>query len=296
MFILDLTASMDIWLNEIKINIKNIIEEITLNNPGSNIRLSFIGYRDFYTKEEKREYFIKEFTDKINEVKDYISTLDCLGGGDLPEDLIGAMKLALNMKWESKAKYALLICDAPCHGRKYHNLIYDKFEDGDPEGTSLEYLIEQFKLKEINLYCLEIGKYNEKMFDIMKKVYNDDNKFHVEKLSNYTQLSFFVAFSASVVLNNEKYRNNSFQNIIETYRKDDIGNIMKKYIKNNDIMMNINNIEKDLIEKFENLELEQEDKKLLDFVNRMNELNLDNKKNDNNTIESNIININNNED
>lgn len=54
MFIMDLTGSMGIWLEEAKKSIKDIIEEITENNPGSKIRLSFVGYRDFNMVDEKK--------------------------------------------------------------------------------------------------------------------------------------------------------------------------------------------------------------------------------------------------
>ena len=296
MIIIDLTGSMYIWLNEVKENIKNVIEEITQNNPGSKIRLSFIGYRDFESENEPRKYESKEFTENINEFYEYINTLDCSGGGDLPEDIVGALKLSLNMKWESEAKYALLVCDAPCHGKQYHNIFYDKFENGDPDGTTLESVIEQFKLKEITFYCLEIDESTNKMFNIMKNVYNDDEKFHVEKLSDSFQLSFFVAFSASMILNNEKYKKHNIKNIIEKYRKDSIELIVNKYIKNNNMVFNEENMENDLITQIEGLQLEGEDKKLLDFVNRMNNLDL-NSNNCNNKINSNINNnINTNDD
>ena len=49
MFIMDLTGSMGGFLSEAKRNIKKITEEISDHNPGSKIRLSFIGYRDFDT-------------------------------------------------------------------------------------------------------------------------------------------------------------------------------------------------------------------------------------------------------
>ena len=251
MIIMDLTGSMYIWLNEVKENIKNVIEEITQNNPGSKIRISFIGYRDFESENEVRKYDSKEFTENISEFYEYINTLDCSGGGDLPEDIIGALKLSLNMKWESEAKYALLICDAPCHGKQYHNIFYDKFENGDPDGTSLESVIEQFKLKEITFYCLEIDESTNKMFNIMKNVYNNDEKFHVENLNDSFQLSFFVAFSASMILNNEKYKKHQIKNIIEKYRKDSIELNEKKYIKNDNMIYNKENLKNNLKEQIE---------------------------------------------
>ena len=290
MVIMDLTGSMNIWLNEVKENIKNIIEEIIENNPGSKIRVSFVGYRDFIEPKAPRTYYSKEFTENINEINEYINSLNCAGGWDIPEDIVGALKHALNMKWESEAKYAILVCDAPCHGKQYHDIFYDKFEKGDPEGTTLEYIMEQFRLKDITFYCLEIHRYTQKMFNIMKNVYNNDKKFHVEKLTDSVQFSFFVAFSASMILNNEKYGKYRFKNIIEKYRKESIESIVKKYLNNNNGIYNINNNEIDLIGQIENLQIGGEDKKLLDFVNRMNDLNV----NDSNNNDNNMIDLNNN--
>ena len=279
MFIMDLTGSMGVWLEEAQKSIKDIIEEITDNNPGSKIRISFIGYKDFKDENEERVYNSKEFTEDINEINEFISGLDCFGGGDIPEDIVGALKLALNMKWESNAKYAILVCDAPCHGKQYHNISLDKFENGDPSGTTLEEVMKQFYEKGITFYCLEIDSSTEKMFKIMKDVYNDNNKFHIEKLWNaVNQFSFFVSFSASVLLGNSKYSKHKFKDIIANYRKETIKNIVKKYINKN---INITNndsdsITNDLIGQLENLGLGAEDKKLFDFINRMNDLNIDN--------------------
>ena len=84
MFIMDLTGSMGIWLNEAKKNIKKIIEEIYDNNPGSKIRISFIGYRDFIDEKEVRKYDNIEFTENLEEFNNFLSKLDCSGGGDEP--------------------------------------------------------------------------------------------------------------------------------------------------------------------------------------------------------------------
>ena len=300
MFIMDLTGSMSIWLNEAKKSIKNIIEEITDNNPGSKIRISFIGYRDFLEKDEKREYDTQEFTENIDEFNQFISKLDCNGGGDEPEDIVGALRQALKMNWLSNAKYAILVSDAPCHGKQYHNISYDRFADGDPEGVPLEDVIKQFVEKDITFYCIEINSTTKKMFDIMKSIYNNDNKFHVEKLGNSVhQFSFFVAFSASVLLGNAKYNKIKFADVLANCRNETIEKIMKKYINNNNIIMNKNSdvITSQLISELENLNIGDEDKKLFDFINRMNDLNISKDSNSNNNIlNTNVNNINNNFD
>ena len=288
MFIMDLTGSMGIWLNEAKKSVKNIIEEITDNNPGAKIRMSFIGYRDFLDKEEKRKYDSQEFTENIDEFNNFLSKLDCSGGGDEPEDVVGALKQALEMNWISNAKYAVLVCDAPCHGKNYHNISYDRFSDGDPD-DKLEDIVRKFNDKGITFYCIEINNTTKKMFNIMRDIYNDNNKFHVEKLGNSVhQFSFFVAFSASVLLGNAKYNKYKFSDILDNYRKETIEKIMKKYINGNSNINLINNnnnnndsLTLQLINQIENLELGGEDKKLFDFINRMNDLDINNENNKN---------------
>ena len=286
MFIMDLTGSMGIWLNEAKKNIKKIIEEIYDNNPGSKIRISFIGYRDFIDEKEVRKYDNIEFTENLEEFNNFLSKLDCSGGGDEPEDVVGALQQGLNMKWESNAKYAVLVADAPCHGKNYHNITYDKFPNGDPSGVKLEDVMKQFYEKNITFYCIEINNNTRTMFNIMKNMYNDKEKFHVEKLGNSVdQFSFFVTFSASVLLGNEKYRKVKFSEILKNYRDETINKIMEKYLKQN-INNNSTNIDSamtsQLISQIENLNLGSEDKKLFDFINRMSDLSLSGENNSNN--------------
>ena len=296
MFIMDLTGSMSMWLNEAKKSVNSIIEEIADNNPGSKIRLSFIGYRDYTEPKQIRIYNNIEFNDNIKEFNKFLSGLDCYGGGDEPEDVVGALNKALEMKWESNAKYAVLVCDAPCHGKKYHNVLYDKFENGDPDGYILEDIMQKFYDKGITFYCIEINDSTKKMFEIMKRIYNDENKFHIEKLGNSVhQFSFFVAFSASVLLGNEKYSKVKFTDILTNYRNETIEKIMKKYINNNG-NINVRNNDSmtlQLIDQIENLNLGGEDKKLFDFINRMNDLSINKDQKEQNMLLDNNSNINN---
>ena len=296
MFIMDLTGSMSIWLSEAKKNIKKIIEEIIDNNPGSKIRISFIGYRDFLDVKEERKYDNQKFTENLEEFNQFLSKLDCTGGGDEPEDVVGALQQALNMDWESNAKYAVLVCDAPCHGKSYHKVsLYDKFPDGDPSGIKLEDVMKKFYEKGITFYCIEISENTKDMFNIMKNMYNDREKFHVEKMGNSVdQFSFFVTFSANALLGNEKYRIKKFPEILKDYRNETINTIMAKYLnnnKNNNILLNNDlSLTSQLIEQIENLNLGGEDKKLFDFINRMSDLNISNE-NKNNIEQNNIFNI-----
>ena len=190
------------------------------------------------------------------------------------------------MKWESNTKYAVLVADAPCHGKNYHNITYDKFPNGDPSGVKLEDVMKQFFEKNITFYGIEINNNTRTMFNIMKNMHNDKEKFHVEKLGNSVdQFSFFVTFSASILLGNEKYRKVKFSEILKNYRDETINKIMEKYLKQN-INNNSTNIDSamtsQLISQIENLNLGGVDKKLFDFINRMSDLSLSGENNSNN--------------
>ena len=197
MFIMDLTGSMGSYLSETKRNIKKITEEISEHNPGSKIRLGFVGYRDYETKEEKRKYEIIDFTENIDNFITLTKKFNCYGGGDQPEDIAGGLNEALKMEWKSTARYVVLVCDAPCHGSKYHEIYIDTFKEGDPAGLEIEDLMQKFKNMNITFYCIEINSSTKKMFEIVKNVYNDESKFCVEKIYDSVEnLSFIVAFSA----------------------------------------------------------------------------------------------------
>ena len=277
MFIMDLTGSMGCYLSETKRNIKKIVEEISEQNPGSKIRIGFVGYRDFDTPDEKRNYERIEFTENIDNFIDSLKNFHCFGGGDQPEDVAGGLNEALKMDWKSTARYVVLVCDAPCHGNKYHDIYIDTFKDGDPAGLEIEDLMRKFKNMNTTFYCMEINSYTQKMFDIMKSVYNDDNKFCVEKIYDSCEnLSFIVAFSASELLGNTKYNQCDFIKVLEKCRKESIDKIMKKYNQNNIINESNDNFPQSLINEIENMNLDGEDKELVQFINRINNLNIDN--------------------
>ena len=79
----------------------------------------------------------------------------------------------------------------------------------------MEDIIKKFCETGITFYCIEICESTKIMFNVMKDIYNDDKKFHVEK-SGYdvSKFSFFVAFSASVLLENAKYDKFKFSGLI----------------------------------------------------------------------------------
>ena len=65
------------------------------------------------------------------------------GGEDDPEDLKGALDEAYKLSHKAPLLHIILICDAPTHGKQYHDLSDDDYPN-QPEG-SLEDSLKKFK-------------------------------------------------------------------------------------------------------------------------------------------------------
>ena len=205
MFICDCTGSMDPWILAVKNELKNIISYIIENNQFVKIKMSFLGYRDI--KDDKR-FEIKDFTDDFESLENFISEIEATGGGDIPEDIAGALDQALKLSWrKNSAKFCVLIADAPCHGKKYSKKDYkDDYPDGDPNGLTPEFLIADFGRYNINLYFIKINNINDVMNEIFNNSYISANKEHspiiIAELGKSTSnLGFFVSVSSLATLN-----------------------------------------------------------------------------------------------
>ncbi len=89
---MDCTSSMGSWIDESKKTLKNLIESVRLKFKGE-LRIGFIGYRDFCDK--RQQFEIKNFTSDIKDMQKFIDKLKPEGGGDLAEDVVGALKIGL---------------------------------------------------------------------------------------------------------------------------------------------------------------------------------------------------------
>jgi myosin protein heavy chain len=179
LFIMDITNSMDYYLDQVKKYILDIISTIQINCAGSEIYLGFIGYKDFIDLDFGEQYINLEFTTNYESISKNIEYLVADGGGDTPEDLCGALELAKNKEWSGNTKFAILVTDSPCHGEQYHNLTGDQkdnYPEGDREGRNIEEFIEYFAKNDISLFCLKINSTTDIMFNKFSEVYNKNKK------------------------------------------------------------------------------------------------------------------------
>ena len=156
-----------------------MIQTIQKECAGIEIFLGFIGYKDFNDLDLGEEYINLEFTKDYESIKKNIEFVEPSGGGDTPEDLCGGLFLAKNKDWNGKTRFAILVTDSPCHGKKYHDLKGDQ-ADNYPEQNrdegNIEDYIKYFAQNEISLLCLKINSTTDKMFNIFEGVYNKNKK------------------------------------------------------------------------------------------------------------------------
>ena len=176
LFIIDCTNSVNLYLEEIKSNFTNMIQNIQTICPMATIYIGFIGYLDFMDKMLGLKYIDIELTTDLNSITQKIESLKSTGGGDIAEDIAGAFEMALKKDWQGISRFAILAADAPCHGVEFHGRVddkkYDNYPEGDPENRDIKKFVRNFAEKNISLFCAKFSDDTDMMFDIFRKEYN----------------------------------------------------------------------------------------------------------------------------
>jgi hypothetical protein len=262
MFIVDCTGSMKPWIDATKDELDKILTFIKDNNPYSKIRVSFVGYRDYCDKNltfklspeidqngpnpgvNTGRFSYIDFEEDSSKIKHFIASVEARGGGDEPEDLAGGLDLGLKQDWKSLAKYAIIICDAPCHGKKYHDLFGDQYPKGDAKGLVMENLVKEYAARDINLFAITIKNTTRKMYNILSDTYQQIAKkpIKIADLGSSTEnFAFFVAYGASNTLTSITNNHINLNELLMQLNKETVVNSDLTVI-NNDVGNTFNNI------------------------------------------------------
>ena len=208
LYIMDLTGSMESYIDNTKKELINVMKKIIESFNGIDINLGFIGYKDL-EEHSKNDYIDINFTKNHEEIKKKIEEVGIGGGGDIAEDIAFAFDRALNKNWESNAKFAILAGDAPCHGLKYHgHEDYDDYPDGIPGRKDIEESINELCNKNVCLLCIKLSERTDMMFQIFKDIYTNNNKkslFFTDEIENADNLNKMILEKCKEVY--EKNRN-----------------------------------------------------------------------------------------
>ena len=221
-FVLDTTGSMDKYAYAIMTSLKHNIFEMKKSKAKRKVRIGFIFYKDKQTKidndlmkelmdnnefskeaflcnyEEPKDFLkdlrpyneyinIIDFTHDIHFIENKLSQVKCQGGWDECEDLTEALNSALTLDWtpSNKMKTLVIITDAPPHGKRYHDgKSLDDYLEDDQKFDNIEEIVRKLCKKEIGIMGLEISKKTQKMYEIIKKSYEENKGIFVKSICN----------------------------------------------------------------------------------------------------------------
>lgn len=114
-FMVDATGSMGDEMEYLKVELIDIIREVTGKNPSATINTGAVFYRDEGDDYVTRKF---DFTTDIKQTVNFIKKQRADGGGDYPEAVHTALKVTLkDLQWSSSAtsRIVFMILDAPPH-------------------------------------------------------------------------------------------------------------------------------------------------------------------------------------
>ena len=173
-FLVDCTHSMSPYIDNVKLGIEHVVENITKKFE-SKMKVAFVGYRDYRDGRKKIQCF--QFTDSIVNFKKNVCKISASGGDDFTEDVLGGLEAAIRkLRWTSKNKVLFHIADAPHHGSRFHNVgkEADHYFDKQPPGLSIEYLMKEIRRLNILYLFTKINNTTDKMIKEFNRVAGRD--------------------------------------------------------------------------------------------------------------------------
>jgi len=153
LYLCDATGSMSSTLSAAKDKCVAIADELGTQYPDFSFQFGAVFYRDpVDASGDQHETF--QFTGNIRLFQTQIQNVAASGGGDGPEDWVGAYKLALDaMKWRRGLRLIVHLADAPAHGRMYCGTT-----NHEEESPKLKPLIDRCAGAGIKIVGMPIGR------------------------------------------------------------------------------------------------------------------------------------------
>ena len=153
LFLVDATGSMSSYITAAKEETKNISDQLRKLYPEKMFKYGYIFYRDPIDSHSDKHEFI-DLTDDVNSLPEKIGKISATGGGDAPEDWVGAYKLANEkISWRNGTKVIMHLTDAGAHGKLFTS--YDKYPE---EESKLIVELEKCAQKGIKIFGYTIDE------------------------------------------------------------------------------------------------------------------------------------------
>lgn len=179
-FVLDCTGSMDPWIQASKTKIREIVDNIIHEYPNTIVEIALVGYRDYGDQDQ---FITIDFTNP-DRIRSALRVVRADGGTDAAEDVAGAFKEVLQLKWQGgNVNMIVHITDAPAHGLDFHSpSISDRYPGGDPAGLDPRDLIREMSNRGYDFTFIKITSDTDKMINTFHTSWTGSGRFSVVDL------------------------------------------------------------------------------------------------------------------
>lgn len=165
-FLVDATGSMSSYIIAAKEETKNIADELRKLYPEKMFQYGYIFYRDPIDSKTDTHDVI-DLTDNVNSLPAQINVISATGGGDTPEDWVGAYKLANEkISWRNGIKVIIHLADAGAHGK-----LFTKNDKYPEEEEKLIYELDRCAEKGIKIFGYVIEDDAQNSFNECANIY-----------------------------------------------------------------------------------------------------------------------------
>ena len=165
-YLLDATGSMGSYLAAARDQCINISNQLKVELPEFDFNFGAVFYRDPVDCPGEKNH-VYQLTNDVEKLKSQIGSERATGGGDGPEDWVGAYDQALdNIAWRNGTRLIIHIADAPAHGSEWCNK-----NNHNEENPKLYPKIQKCIDKNIKIIAFQIGDYPKPSFSKFKNEY-----------------------------------------------------------------------------------------------------------------------------
>ena len=90
------------YIKAVKDGINSIVSKINSQFKDAVVRVAFVAYRDYGGG--AKHFEILDFTEDKKKFTNFVEGVTASGGGDAPEDVLGAIDKTINLNWTAANK------------------------------------------------------------------------------------------------------------------------------------------------------------------------------------------------
>ncbi|OHS95390.1 hypothetical protein TRFO_10524 [Tritrichomonas foetus] len=180
LFMIDATGSMASTIQAAHDKAEDLAFDLQINNRTADFQFGCICYRDpVDSKADVHQYF--NFDPDIENLANFLEDVKASGGGDGPEDYVGALDIAFNnLNWRDGKKAIIWIADAPAHGKQFCGT-----PNHQEEEPKLVPLVQRLGAEKFYMVGISLNGGADLTFSEMKRLYEDagGQSFRVESFT-----------------------------------------------------------------------------------------------------------------